>query len=58
MLKWGSSGKIFTFAASVYNGMTMEQTADFDNLKSETYPSTAMAYDNPPVYRWDSFFTV
>ena len=58
MLKWGKNGNVFTFAATVYSGMTMEETKDFDDLKDKYYPSTAMVYDNPPIYRWDTFFTV
>lgn len=57
-LKWGAKGNIFTFCAMVYPGMSMSETAEFDKDKSENYHSTAIAFDNPPVYRWDSFFTV
>ena len=58
MLKWSTKGNILTFGACVYPGMSMEETKNFDDQKAETYPSDAIVFDHPPIYRWDSFFTV
>ena len=58
MLKWSTKGNILTFGACVYPGMSMEETKNFDDQKAETYHSDAIVFDHPPIYRWDSFFTV
>lgn len=56
-LQWSKKGGLIVFSASVFPGMTMEQTLDY-NTQREKYGSDVIAFDQAPVYFWDHYVTV
>lgn len=58
MIKWSSQGNIFTFSALVYPGMSMNETASFDEEKKNNYHSSAVVFESTPLYRWDTWMNV
>eukprot|EP00770_Monocercomonoides_exilis_P006808 MONOS_6774.1-p1 / transcript=MONOS_6774.1 / gene=MONOS_6774 / organism=Monocercomonoides_exilis_PA203 / gene_product=alpha / transcript_product=alpha / location=Mono_scaffold00219:83985-86492(-) / protein_length=735 / sequence_SO=supercontig / SO=protein_coding / is_pseudo=false len=53
-IRWSNKGGIIVFSASVYPGMTMQQTVDYQTQR-DAYGSDAIVFDNSPLYSWDHF---
>ena len=55
-VRWGDSGKIFVFTATVYPGKTLDETRSIDDLKaSDTNSASFMQFDKTMVYHWDEY---
>ena len=57
-LKWNEKSGLLTFIASVYPGMNMSQTLQYDTLRSDNYHSTAIAFDTTPIFSYNALRAV